>query len=155
MCPTHLPVLRIPSSGLPTRTSSSPTSCGSCPSWPTSTTTTWSTGSKGEAGTRRRGWEAALMAAVVMSPLPPPPPHSYPRDHFRALVEKVNLFISVRLFPPHPGDLPPPPKCAWWIPSAIKVLAVLSKWREWSQVRPCAHSLPFPSPSLPLPCRCC
>ena len=94
---------------------------------------------------------ACSTAAMVMSPSPSPfPEHSYPTDHFKALVEKINLFISVRLFPPHPADLPPPPKCAWWIPSAIKVLAVLSEWRKWPRVNFLLTPLPsFPPPPPP------
>ena len=51
----------------------------------------------------------------------------YSPQHFRELIEKVNLFISIRLFPPKKGDLPSPVKCSWWIPSAIKMLAILCK----------------------------
>ena len=35
-------------------------------------------------------------------------------------------FISVRLFPANINDLPSEEKCTWWIPSAVKVLALLS-----------------------------
>ena len=48
--------------------------------------------------------------------------------HLRSLVLKLHCFISVRLFPPKPQDLPPMPKCTWWVPSATKVLALLSKY---------------------------
>jgi E3 ubiquitin-protein ligase HECTD2 len=51
---------------------------------------------------------------------------SYHKDRFQSLVSKVNQFISVRLFPPNPNELPAPVKCSWWIPSAIKILALLN-----------------------------
>ena len=35
-------------------------------------------------------------------------------------------FISVRLFPSKTNELPPDEKCTWWIPAAVKVLALLS-----------------------------
>ncbi|XP_002738170.1 putative E3 ubiquitin-protein ligase HECTD2 [Saccoglossus kowalevskii] len=45
-------------------------------------------------------------------------------ENFKALVQRLLQFISVRLFPPHPAELPPMNKCTWWIPSATKVLAL-------------------------------
>ncbi|ELU04155.1 hypothetical protein CAPTEDRAFT_93626 [Capitella teleta] len=45
---------------------------------------------------------------------------------FQSLIKILNGFISCRLFPPKPQDLPPMNKCTWWIPSATKVLALLN-----------------------------
>ncbi|XP_077992332.1 putative E3 ubiquitin-protein ligase HECTD2 [Glandiceps talaboti] len=49
-----------------------------------------------------------------------------PTDKFKSVVHKLIQFISIRLFPPAPADLPPMTKCSWWIPSATKVLALLN-----------------------------
>ena len=46
----------------------------------------------------------------------------------QALLERLNSFIAIRLFPPKPQDLPAMSKCTWWIPSATKVMALLSKY---------------------------
>ena len=51
----------------------------------------------------------------------------YRVDWFRDLIAKIQQFISIRLFPSNPSDLPSSSKCTWWIPSAVKVLALLSK----------------------------
>ncbi|ESO93074.1 hypothetical protein LOTGIDRAFT_119782, partial [Lottia gigantea] len=48
------------------------------------------------------------------------------RDRFKSLLDRLHNFISVRLFPPKPQDLPPLAKCSWWIPSATKVMALLN-----------------------------
>ncbi|XP_035825923.1 probable E3 ubiquitin-protein ligase HECTD2 isoform X2 [Aplysia californica] len=48
------------------------------------------------------------------------------QDRFRPVVERIHNFISVRLFPSKPEDLPPLSKCSWWIPSATKVLALFN-----------------------------
>lgn len=45
---------------------------------------------------------------------------------FKQLVERLLQFISTRLFPARPEELPPMAKCSWWIPSAIRVLALLN-----------------------------
>ncbi|XP_031610121.2 probable E3 ubiquitin-protein ligase HECTD2 [Oreochromis aureus] len=45
---------------------------------------------------------------------------------FRQLVERLLQFISTRLFPAEPDELPPLSKCAWWIPSATKVLSLFN-----------------------------
>ncbi|XP_031435226.1 probable E3 ubiquitin-protein ligase HECTD2 [Clupea harengus] len=45
---------------------------------------------------------------------------------FKQLVERLLQFISTRLFPATPDDLPPISKCSWWIPSATRVLALLN-----------------------------
>ncbi|XP_060602267.1 probable E3 ubiquitin-protein ligase HECTD2 isoform X2 [Ruditapes philippinarum] len=47
-------------------------------------------------------------------------------DRVQALLERLNSFISIRLFPPKPQDLPPMVKCSWWIPSSTKVMALLN-----------------------------
>ena len=51
----------------------------------------------------------------------------YRVEWFRDLIAKIQQFISIRLFPSNPSDLPSSSKCTWWIPSAVKVLALLSK----------------------------
>ncbi|XP_077469931.1 putative E3 ubiquitin-protein ligase HECTD2 isoform X2 [Stigmatopora argus] len=45
---------------------------------------------------------------------------------FRPLVERLLHFISTRLFPADPEELPPASKCSWWIPSAAKVLGLFN-----------------------------
>ncbi|XP_038147710.1 probable E3 ubiquitin-protein ligase HECTD2 [Cyprinodon tularosa] len=45
---------------------------------------------------------------------------------FRQLVERLLQFISTRLFPAEPDELPPSAKCSWWIPSATKVLSLFN-----------------------------
>ncbi|KAM8852011.1 putative E3 ubiquitin-protein ligase HECTD2 isoform 1-T1 [Synchiropus picturatus] len=45
---------------------------------------------------------------------------------FRQLVERLLQFISTRLFPAEPEELPPLSKCSWWIPSATKVLSLFN-----------------------------
>ncbi|XP_072177562.1 probable E3 ubiquitin-protein ligase HECTD2 [Diadema setosum] len=49
-----------------------------------------------------------------------------PAANFKAIVDRLQQFTSVRLFPPSTNDLPPIGKCSWWIPSATKVLALLN-----------------------------
>ncbi|XP_041367987.1 probable E3 ubiquitin-protein ligase HECTD2 isoform X2 [Gigantopelta aegis] len=44
----------------------------------------------------------------------------------KAVLDRLHNFISVRLFPPKPQDLPPLSKCTWWIPSATKVMALFN-----------------------------
>ncbi|XP_068745773.1 probable E3 ubiquitin-protein ligase HECTD2 [Montipora capricornis] len=53
-----------------------------------------------------------------------------PVNTFKAIITRVQQFISVRLFPSKGNELPPDEKCTWWIPSAVKVLALLnaSNW---------------------------
>jgi len=46
---------------------------------------------------------------------------------FRDLVSKLQKFVSCRLFPQKPDDLPPMKKCSWWIPCVTKVMALLSQ----------------------------
>ncbi|PAA85655.1 hypothetical protein BOX15_Mlig017050g1 [Macrostomum lignano] len=45
---------------------------------------------------------------------------------FEALLRRIQYFISVRLFPPKTEDLPPLDKASWWVPNAVKVLALLN-----------------------------
>uniref|UniRef100_A0AAQ4P8I7 HECT-type E3 ubiquitin transferase n=1 Tax=Gasterosteus aculeatus aculeatus TaxID=481459 RepID=A0AAQ4P8I7_GASAC len=45
---------------------------------------------------------------------------------FRQPVERLLQFISTRLFPAEPDELPPLAKCSWWIPSATKVLGLFN-----------------------------
>uniref|UniRef100_A0A8C6SRM2 HECT-type E3 ubiquitin transferase n=1 Tax=Neogobius melanostomus TaxID=47308 RepID=A0A8C6SRM2_9GOBI len=45
---------------------------------------------------------------------------------FKQLVERLLQFISTRLFPAEPDELPPLAKCSWWIPSATKVLGLFN-----------------------------
>ncbi|XP_071792610.1 probable E3 ubiquitin-protein ligase HECTD2 [Asterias amurensis] len=49
-----------------------------------------------------------------------------PKDSFKDIVNRLLQFVSIRLFPPEPADLPPIGKCSWWIPSVAKVLALLN-----------------------------
>ncbi|XP_052102432.1 probable E3 ubiquitin-protein ligase HECTD2 isoform X1 [Mytilus californianus] len=44
----------------------------------------------------------------------------------RKLIKRLHSFISIRLFPPRPQDLPPMQKCSWWVPSATKVMALIN-----------------------------
>uniref|UniRef100_A0A8B9HCT7 HECT-type E3 ubiquitin transferase n=1 Tax=Astyanax mexicanus TaxID=7994 RepID=A0A8B9HCT7_ASTMX len=48
------------------------------------------------------------------------------QKRFKQLVERLQLFITTRLFPAKPEELPPMAKCSWWIPSATKVLSLLN-----------------------------
>ncbi|XP_074856470.1 putative E3 ubiquitin-protein ligase HECTD2 isoform X2 [Carettochelys insculpta] len=45
---------------------------------------------------------------------------------FKQLVDRLLQFISLRLFPAKPEEFPPMIKCAWWIPSATKVLSLFN-----------------------------
>ncbi|XP_032229698.2 probable E3 ubiquitin-protein ligase HECTD2 isoform X2 [Nematostella vectensis] len=49
-----------------------------------------------------------------------------PLNTFQATVTRVQQFISTRMFPTNSMELPPEEKCTWWIPSAVKVLALLN-----------------------------
>ncbi|XP_062859267.1 probable E3 ubiquitin-protein ligase HECTD2 isoform X2 [Trichomycterus rosablanca] len=48
------------------------------------------------------------------------------QKRFKQLVERLQLFVTTRLFPAKPEELPPMAKCSWWIPSATKVLSLLN-----------------------------
>uniref|UniRef100_A0A8C8BZX7 HECT-type E3 ubiquitin transferase n=1 Tax=Oncorhynchus tshawytscha TaxID=74940 RepID=A0A8C8BZX7_ONCTS len=58
---------------------------------------------------------------------------------FKQLVERLHFFISTRLFPAKPEELPPMAKCYWWIPSATKVLSLLNAANSIS----CTPFMPF------------
>uniref|UniRef100_A0A4W5QL68 HECT-type E3 ubiquitin transferase n=1 Tax=Hucho hucho TaxID=62062 RepID=A0A4W5QL68_9TELE len=58
---------------------------------------------------------------------------------FKQLVERLHFFISTRLFPAKPEELPPMAKCYWWIPSATKVLSLLNAANSIS----CTPIMPF------------
>lgn len=47
---------------------------------------------------------------------------------FKQLVERLLQFISSRLFPADPEELPPLSRCSWWIPAATKVLSLFSEF---------------------------
>jgi len=53
---------------------------------------------------------------------------------FHELISKLQKFITFRLFPDKPEELPPIGKCLWWIPSATKVLALLSEYNTYIQL---------------------
>ncbi|CAB1338067.1 unnamed protein product [Coregonus sp. 'balchen'] len=61
------------------------------------------------------------------------------QKRFKQLVERLHLFISTRLFPAKPEELPPMAKCSWWIPSATKVLSLLNAANSIS----CTPIMPF------------
>ncbi|KAL7990468.1 hypothetical protein Chor_013898, partial [Crotalus horridus] len=48
------------------------------------------------------------------------------QKRIKQIIERILQFISLRLFPAKPEDLPPMEKCTWWIPSATKVLSLFS-----------------------------
>ncbi|XP_052227166.1 probable E3 ubiquitin-protein ligase HECTD2 isoform X2 [Dreissena polymorpha] len=60
-------------------------------------------------------------------------------NRVQALLERLNSFISIRLFPPKPQDLPPMNKCTWWIPSATKVMALLNAANNLSMPQLVSH----------------
>lgn len=60
-------------------------------------------------------------------------------DRFKMVIERLNSFISKRLFPPKPEDLPEMSECAWWIPSCTKVLALLNAANNLCQVPLVSH----------------
>ncbi|KAK9965424.1 hypothetical protein ABG768_004517 [Culter alburnus] len=62
-----------------------------------------------------------------------------PQKRFKQLVERLQLFITTRLFPAKPEELPPMAKCSWWIPSATKVLSLLNAANSIS----CPPIVPF------------
>ncbi|NP_001158854.1 Probable E3 ubiquitin-protein ligase HECTD2 [Salmo salar] len=61
------------------------------------------------------------------------------QKRFKQLVERLHFFISTRLFPAKPEELPPMAKCYWWIPSATKVLSLLNAANSIS----CTPIMPF------------
>nr|XP_060624725.1 probable E3 ubiquitin-protein ligase HECTD2 [Anolis sagrei ordinatus] len=48
------------------------------------------------------------------------------QKRFKLVIDRMLQFISLRLFPAKPEELPPMEKCTWWIPSATKVLSLLN-----------------------------
>ncbi|XP_066475719.1 probable E3 ubiquitin-protein ligase HECTD2 isoform X1 [Tiliqua scincoides] len=49
-----------------------------------------------------------------------------PQKRFKQVVDSLLQFISLRLFPAKPEELPLLEKCTWWIPSATKVLSLFN-----------------------------
>lgn len=45
---------------------------------------------------------------------------------FKAIINRLNSFITWKMFPNRPQDLPHPSKCTWWVPSAVKVIALFN-----------------------------
>uniref|UniRef100_A0A670ZJ44 Probable E3 ubiquitin-protein ligase HECTD2 n=1 Tax=Pseudonaja textilis TaxID=8673 RepID=A0A670ZJ44_PSETE len=48
------------------------------------------------------------------------------QKRIKQIIDRILQFISLRLFPAKPEDLPPMEKCTWWIPSATKVLSLFN-----------------------------
>ncbi|XP_025020411.1 probable E3 ubiquitin-protein ligase HECTD2 isoform X2 [Python bivittatus] len=48
------------------------------------------------------------------------------QKRIKQIIDRMLQFISLRLFPAKPEDLPPMEKCTWWIPSATKVLSLFN-----------------------------
>jgi len=46
-----------------------------------------------------------------------------PLKEYKGILTRMKQFITTRLFPSN-NDLPPLEKCVWWIPTAVKVLAL-------------------------------
>jgi hypothetical protein len=46
---------------------------------------------------------------------------------FRKIVHHLLQFISIRQFPAGERGMPAPNRSRWWIPTAVRVLALLSK----------------------------
>ncbi|XP_073238987.1 probable E3 ubiquitin-protein ligase HECTD2 [Porites lutea] len=70
-----------------------------------------------------------------------------PVNTFKGLITRVQQFISVRLFPANINDLPSEEKCTWWIPSAVKVLALLNA-SNWLFTPPLVNHTYFYNQSL-------
>jgi len=49
-------------------------------------------------------------------------------DKLRSLIRYIMQFITLRQFSPNDKSLPPLGKTLWWIPSATKNLALISKF---------------------------
>ncbi|CAE1250212.1 HECTD2 [Acanthosepion pharaonis] len=58
---------------------------------------------------------------------------------FKSIINRLNSFITWKMFPNRPQDLPHPSKCTWWVPSAVKVMALFNAANNL--VRP--HIVPF------------
>lgn len=52
------------------------------------------------------------------------------QKRFKQVVDCLLQFISLRLFPAKPEELPLLEKCTWWIPSASKVLSLFSRFPQ-------------------------
>ncbi|KAH0623603.1 hypothetical protein JD844_006529 [Phrynosoma platyrhinos] len=52
------------------------------------------------------------------------------QKRFKQVIERLLQFISLRLFPAKPEELPLMEKCTWWIPSAAKVLSLFSRFSQ-------------------------
>lgn len=55
----------------------------------------------------------------------------------RAVIRRLHNFVSLRLFPPNSVTLPPLFRTSWWIPCAVRVLALLCElyyWLIWFRV---------------------
>lgn len=50
------------------------------------------------------------------------------QKRFKQVVDSLLQFISLRMFPAKPEELPLLEKCTWWIPSATKVLSLFSRF---------------------------
>ncbi|XP_053164180.1 probable E3 ubiquitin-protein ligase HECTD2 isoform X2 [Hemicordylus capensis] len=48
------------------------------------------------------------------------------QKRFKQVMDRLLQFISLRLFPAKPEELPPLEKCTWWIPSATKTLSLFN-----------------------------
>uniref|UniRef100_A0A8D0C4R7 Probable E3 ubiquitin-protein ligase HECTD2 n=1 Tax=Salvator merianae TaxID=96440 RepID=A0A8D0C4R7_SALMN len=48
------------------------------------------------------------------------------QKRFKQAIDRLLQFISLRMFPAKPEELPPMEKCTWWIPSATKVLSLFN-----------------------------
>ncbi|XP_072851401.2 putative E3 ubiquitin-protein ligase HECTD2 isoform X2 [Pogona vitticeps] len=48
------------------------------------------------------------------------------QKRFKQMIDRMLQFISLRLFPAKPEELPLIEKCTWWIPSATKVLSLFN-----------------------------
>ncbi|XP_048362006.1 probable E3 ubiquitin-protein ligase HECTD2 [Sphaerodactylus townsendi] len=48
------------------------------------------------------------------------------QKRLKMIIDRLLQFISLRLFPAKPEELPPVEKCNWWIPSATKVLSLFN-----------------------------
>lgn len=46
------------------------------------------------------------------------------QDRFLTCVSCVHNLITMRIFPPRPQALPPMQSCLWWIPCAVRCLAI-------------------------------
>lgn len=68
---------------------------------------------------------------------------------FKAVIRRLHSFISTRLFPTRPAELPPISKSSWWIPSAIKTLALLNAANDLGH-KPTVSFTNFYNPTLDL-----